>query len=463
MRTITSLYRFFPGVFLLLTVSCKKYLNVEPPVDQVTTAQAFADDASATTALRGLYAQMSSSNSFFFANGGMTFYTGLTGDELLNSKNSKSYAPYASDAIPATDFYLSNYLWLPAYKFIYEANAIIENTTASTAISAPVKAQLIGEAKFIRAFCHFYLLNCFGPIPLATTTSYEVTSSLTRSDSATVYKQIIQDLVDAVGILPEAYPTGDKGRVNKWAAQAFLNRVYLYTHDWNDASTGAAAVIGSGAYSMEALSNVYLTSSQEAIFQLLPAYFEDNTAEGYQFVPSSAMAKPAYSLSAVMMSAFDSGDQRRVEWVDSNIVAGSIYYYPYKYKTRLSTPASEYYVVLRLGEQYLILAEAQAQLGNISAAVQSLDVIRTRAGLVPLAQSNPGIDQADLFQAINHENQVEFFCEWGHRWFDLKRLGMIDAVLGTEKSSVWHPTAALFPIPNEEILANPNLTQNAGY
>ncbi|HVS96209.1 MAG TPA: RagB/SusD family nutrient uptake outer membrane protein, partial [Puia sp.] len=188
-----------------------------------------------------------------------------------------------------------------------------------------------------------------------------------------------------------------------------------------------------------------------------------NTAEGYQFVPSSASIKPSYGLSSVVLAAFEPGDQRRLDWVDSNKIAGTVYYYPYKYKTRLATPALEYYVVLRLGEQYLIEAEAEAQLGSLTAAIASLDKIRVRAGLPAVAQTNPGIGQADLLAAIDHENQVEFFCEWGHRWFDLKRLGRINAVLGAEKPAVWHPTDALYPIPNNEILTNPNITQNAGY
>jgi hypothetical protein len=64
-----------------------------------------------------------------------------------------------------------------------------------------------------------------------------------------------------------------------------------------------------------------------------------------------------------------------------------------------------------------------------------------------------------MMKAIMQERRVELFGEWGHRFFDLKRTGTIDAVLGVEKST-WKSTAALFPIPYNETLLNPNLTPN---
>jgi hypothetical protein len=57
---------------------------------------------------------------------------------------------------------------------------------------------------------------------------------------------------------------------------------------------------------------------------------------------------------------------------------------------------------------------------------------------------------------------VEFFAEWGHRWFDLKRTGTVEAILGAEKG-VWYPNAALYPIPVLELQKNAFLIQNAGY
>jgi hypothetical protein len=465
MNNYISKYKtiLIPAILCLQMSSCKKFVEAKPPIDQLTTAEVFSDDASAESAMRGLYIQMRGGNTYLFANGGMTLFTGLTGDELVNRTASATYDPYAKNAIISTDYTIDNYIWLDAYKYIYQANALIENTQASPSLSAPVKQQITGEAKFIRAFCHFYLFNLFGTIPLSTTTDYKVTSIQERADSATVYAQIVLDLKDATQTLSASYPSDDKGRVNKWAAVSLLNRVYLYTRDWKDAEQGAAAVINSGMYSLDSLNAVFLAASDEAILQLTPTSFSSNTTEGFDFVPSSPTTRPTFLINSNLLNAFEPGDERRIAWIDSSIIGGSTYYYPYKYKVRSSSPPVEYYIILRLGEQYLIQAEALAQEGNLSQAMASLDMIRTRAGLPSIAMTDPVISQQDLLQAIYHEEQVELFAEWGHRWFDLKRTGRIDQVLGSEKSSVWAPTDAYYPIPNNEILSNPRLTQNPGY
>jgi hypothetical protein len=64
--------------------------------------------------------------------------------------------------------------------------------------------------------------------------------------------------------------------------------------------------------------------------------------------------------------------------------------------------------------------------------------------------------------SITHERQTELFCEWGHRWLDLKRTGQAGAVLAPIKSQ-WTPDAQLYPIPQQELTVDPNLTQNPGY
>ena len=118
-------------------------------------------------------------------------------------------------------------------------------------------------------------------------------------------------------------------------------------------------------------------------------------------------------------------------------------------------------MVLRFAELYLIRAEARAQqnkLTGANSAASDINVIRTRAGL----SNTTATTQAALLLAVEKERQVELFTEWGHRWFDLRRTGRIDAVLSAVKPT-WKPTAALFPIPYLEIQRNPLLTQNNGY
>src|SRR5690606_1595819 len=104
-------------------------------------------------------------------------------------------------------------------------------------------------------------------------------------------------------------------------------------------------------------------------------------------------------------------------------------------------------------------AESQFQRGEVSVGLPYLNAIRIRASLPPLIGGN----KETLLEAVQQERKVEFFTELGHRFFDLKRTGRANAVLTPIKPS-WGDTDLLFPIPETELLLNPNLLpQNEGY
>ncbi len=115
-------------------------------------------------------------------------------------------------------------------------------------------------------------------------------------------------------------------------------------------------------------------------------------------------------------------------------------------------------MMLRLTEQFLIRAECYAHLNDINRSKADIDLIRSRASLPNTSAST----QTDLLLAIEQERRIEFFAEWGHRWFDLNRTGRSDQILPPIKSG-WQTTDKLYPIPLTEIRLNPSLTQNAGY
>jgi hypothetical protein len=359
--------------------------------------------------------------------------------------------------------------WTTAYTYIYYANAIIEGVNKSTGITTAAKERYIGEAKFIRAFTHFYLVNLYGDVPLITSTDYELNAQIGRTSSESVYKQIIADLTDAFELLKTAYvttaayPTA-RVRPNKWAVAALLARVYLYQRNWQQAETFASAVIGATDYTLETdLNNVFLGASKEAIWQLLPVIDVVNTSEGNSFVPSNSLFAPNYKLTDTLIKTFEPGDQRKVAWTKTATVSGTPYTYPVKYKVRINTtpptPPKEYNMVLRLAEQYLIRAEARAKQNNVVDAKSDLNVIRKRA----LLGDTPANDSASVLKAIAAERKIEFFAEWGHRWFDLKRTGKADEILSIIKGNNWQSTDVLYPIPSTQILKNNKLTQNQGY
>ncbi len=306
---------------------------------------------------------------------------------------------------------------------------------------------------------YFYLLNLYGGIPIVATTDYNVNAILPRSSVYSVYDFIIQDLTDARKVLKPSYPSAGRARPNLYTADALLARVYLYKGQYEQADAMASEIINSGNYSLVDLNSVFLDGSNEAIWQLPAVGTSYQTSEGYTFIPSSTFLAPAFQITNSLIDSFEQGDQRKTAWISPwTTNAGVNYNFPYKYKKRTLDTPQEGYVVFRLAEQYLIRAEALAQQNKLDSARADLNAIRTRAGLANSTASS----QAQILKAVMHERQTELFCEWGNRWFDLKRTGAIDAVLGAVKPG-WQSDAALLPISNTEILNDPFLTQNPGY
>jgi hypothetical protein len=166
-----------------------------------------------------------------------------------------------------------------------------------------------------------------------------------------------------------------------------------------------------------------------------------------------------YAITSTLANAFEAGDQRKEMWLKANLINGENWYYPFKYKARVSSPITEYLVVLRLAEVVLIRAEARVQQNNLPGAVDDLNMIRKRAGLGNTSAGN----KEEIIQSIEDERQTELFVEWGHRWFDLKRTNHANAVLGILKAPNWQPSDVWYPIPLQEIQRNPALVQNEGY
>jgi hypothetical protein len=468
MQTLTRFSRRLLLPALLGLGSCN-FLDVGAPPTQVVDTTVYSADASATAGVLGIYIGLTSRGTAVpgIANdAALSTFLGLAADELLFATT--TYDEYRLNQVnPAGNGPSS--LWSQAYTNIYQCNTAVAGLTASPALTASLKTQLLGEAKFLRAFNYFYLSNIFGDVPLVLTTDYSVSSTLPRTPKADVYAAVVADLLDAQKLLGVAYPvSNERTRVNQAAATALLARVYLYQQNWAAAETQASAVLAqTSLYSLPALGQVFLSSSQEAIWQLRRAgTVSTNTAEGGYFVPVSLTVAPtaSYQLTNTLFSAFGTPDNRRTTWTNSYTVAGTTYRYPFKYQQRVATAsagvATEYSVVLRLAEQYLIRAEARIKQGKVADGLVDLNVVRARAGAPALSTA---LSQADALLAVENERRLELFTEYGHRWFDLIRTGRVAAVLGPYKGAAWDANDNVWPIPATQLLANPSLTQNPGY
>lgn len=453
----------------LVFTSCEDLIFVPTPATELVQEKVFQDDATALAAMASVYGKLADGSSF--ADGGqysITLFEALYTDELT------SFTSVASSS-PRIEFYLNKVTpqnivvsstWTRCYEIIYECNRILEGLSLSSKVSLSLQKQLWGEALFIRAFSHFYLMLLFGDIPLVTTSDYRSNSVVSRTAESEIYNQIISDLVGAKETLSDIYPSDERVRVNRGAALALLSRVYLYHGDLEKAEIASTEIISNTIqYDLLAdLNSVFLKTSKEAIWQLLPAGGAYNyTNEGANFI---LLAPPTtWALKTELCDAFEHGDLRRKYWVDSLRSDSGLttWYFSFKYKERqTNATGSEYSMVLRLSEQYLIRAEARAKLNKLvgeNSAESDVNTIRIRAGLPNTIAST----QDELLNAIEEERRFELFTEWGHRFFDLKRNNRLTTILGVTKPN-WNSADALLPIPQSEMLLNPNLKpQNPGY
>jgi len=470
-------------ITICLITSCKKFIEVNSPSTSTNASVVYNTDAQAISVLTGIYAKMGTSILSSPTILAMPVFTGLSADELtLFDINNTSLGSYYSNTLSSQN---PESFWFQVYPVIFVANSAVEGLNGSTSLTPTVKQQLLGEAKFIRAFCYFYLTNLYGNVPLVLTTDYKKNALLAKTGKDMVYQQIVTDLKDAQQLLSENYLSGsltaysgnpEKVRPTKWAATALLARAYLYVGDWANAEAQAGSVINNSTlYSLDSLNGVFLKNSNEAIWQLQPVRNEtfSNTQEGVFFnLPSTGpdLAQYPVYLSDGVLNSFEPNDLRKSKWINSVVVSISggpkTFYYPFKYKIgQVNTAVAEYSMVLRLAEQYLIRAEAEANGagGGINAAIADINKIRNRAGL---ADYSGATDKSSLLATILHERQVELFTEWGHRWFDLKRTNNVDAVMHIvtpQKGGTWETTDQLYPIPVTELQKNSSLVQNPGY
>jgi hypothetical protein len=462
-------------VLMLLLAGCKKAVEPDPPVSLIIGSQAYASDASAIGVISSMYSYMSQQKNFAQGTMSVGALTGLASDELQPYPSMPFTLFYTNTITP--EQFLPQYFWYDAYTNIYTCNAALIGMPSATGMSAPVKKQLVAEAKFLRAFFYFYLVNLFGDVPLTITTDYRINNMLSRAPASQVYGLILQDLKEALPDLSSDFVDGylqkvsERVRPTKWAAAALLSRVYLYLQDWNNSEAQATQVVNRSEFVLEPnLNNVFLFTSKEAIFQLESLPGGINTFEGDMYLLNALGLDNFYrpfALRKAFVSLFEPGDIRLSKWIGRAALTSSstpdTLYFPLKYKLRYNPPiTTEYLMVLRLAEQYLIRAEARAQQGNLSGAKDDLNMIRLRAGLGQTTANT----KAEILNAIAHERQVELFTEWGHRWMDLKRTGAMDSVMkkvALEKGTTWQPHYRVFPIPQYDINQNPNLVQNPGY
>lgn len=390
-----------------------------------------------------------------------------------------NYAPFSQHGIPVDNPIVASY-WQNNYTGIGRANDLLKNVPGmkDSLFTGSRKQELLGEARFLRAYFYFNLLKAYGAVPLVTQpyNSFNADFTIERSPVDVIFQQIVADLTIAESSLPVSYAGGadTRGRATQGTAKALLAKAYLSMKKYDSAAIKAQDVINSPVYTLvsgsAAYSNMFTVSgknSTESVFEI-------------QYVSSSAQANGLFSFympvngipagqqtgsyqiapTDKIVNAYEAGDIRKNAALGLTTTTTPVSYVN-KY-VRLTNGTEPDIIALRLADIILVNAEALDKLGKHSEAAAMLNIIRRRAfGLpttTPSAHDFPaaGETDADLALAIENERFKELAFE-GHRFYDLVRTGRAAAVLGISANQT------LWPIPLRELGRNPRLVQNPGY
>jgi hypothetical protein len=436
---------------LVISISCEDVLEPKP-VDILTDDLVLNEPNDVSNVEIGLY-------SAFRGIVTNTIISGdFTADMLIHNGTFSQYRELGTKQITSANAAAAA-LWSNIYSAVYVANFIFEKLPAVGGVTTAQRNQTMGTAYFLRGLSYFYGVNTFGGIPNVKTTSINDNRNIARADVGEIEDLIENDFEDALDLLPEE-PV-NAGFVGKDAVRAALARFYLYTKQWSNAERYASQVIGTNRYSLEPdFSTIVLQDfTDEAIFEIGynitddPGTLNNLFKSRREIIPSNQLI--------VALASDASGDRfSSIEFNVINLGGSDNGWTVSKYGT--ADEDNNNVVVFRLGEMYLIRAEARANLNKVSgegSALQDLNVLRARAK-APLIEI---ASQAQTLQLIEDERRMELAFE-GHRWYDLVRTGRVNAVMSAFSPN-WKTTYERWPIPQTEIQNNPALAeqQNPGY
>lgn len=387
---------------------------------------------------------------------------------------------------------------------ISNANNIICNIddiyAASTDMTQAEHDEWKSEALCWRAFNLFRMAQLWGDVPMITIIPPAITSENIeevyeayypkRTPVGEVYDQIIEDLDYACEHGP-AVDVSNKMLFSKAFAYGLRARVYAEKdhQDWNKVASDCQAVENMGFTLMEDYGEMWAYDDNDATRNTAESIFEVTWSRNSgnwlwmmyhrnAYNPDDSFTWIKWSTpSRDLIKAYDeAGDTERKNATIIYDECGWSQYYPadnYAFMHKMPTNASSA-ILMRLGEIYLLHAEALTMTGDLSGAARYVNLIRERAGLGDLPAS-ASASQSAMLQAVLDERRLELAFE-GFRFYDLARHDMIkevhDAMSDPSSSrydSYWQTRTPLtdetilYPVPQDAIDKNTNLEQNPGY
>lgn len=474
-------------ILTVLSLSCSDFLEQEPG-PQVSIEEQLATTAGVKMALTGTYGSLESllrSENFAtygdLQSGNLSFSPTPSGSNRgqisvpVNIENSYNFADRADDS----DF---ESFYDDAYDVINQANLILENAESLEDATNGQISEIMAEAYAVRGFTHYLLLRVYAQAlnnPLSdlgivykTSTLKEELDYPERLSISESMEKVIMDLELARSSFTgsQALEGPEYSYFNKINAEALLSKVYLSVNQYDKSIELAQEVLNNSAVSLmtteEYLSEweKFSTPVSEILLELVPPRDQEGDLGGslqqyYGFNETSIYGD--YVASQDLLSLYEDGDVRGAPlYIEADlptVVEGQLqeetYYFSRKFQGEPGIP------VIRLSEMYLIQAEAFFQKGNLVEALHSLNIIRERAGINPLQETE------GLLEEILLERRREFAFE-NQYFFDLKRIGKgvvrMECIATTCNLDYPSPYFVL-PIPQKNINLNENLQQNEGY
>jgi starch-binding outer membrane protein, SusD/RagB family len=485
----------FIVVIVLVFSSCSDDFLNRNPKGNLTAETFFENEEHAVWATNAIYANF---RSWEYCGLPYLGATDIVSDDA-DKGSTENDGPYLKEVddfqFDATNQTFST-IWRGHYQTISRANIAI-NRIPDINMPDALKDRLIGEAKFLRAFNFFRLVQWFGDVPLVLTQltddQYFTTKRNTRTE---IYAQIEKDLTDAIAALPEKskYKAEDLGRVTKGAAKGILAKLYMIDKKYDKALTLCEEIISSGEYNLMPNYNQIFTQAgengSESIFEIGSVALQAsivgsgatpfNMVQGVRGVPNLGWGfnRPSDDL----IANYEPGDPRRQATIiyvgevlpdGSTIVQDNPEILDERFNQKawvgkhpgLQDNGPGNIRLLRYADIILLAAEAANELGNATKALEYVNMTRKRArGTNTFILKDLTITNKDALRtAIRRERRSELAMEQ-HRWFDLQRWGIQNEVM----TKVGKPFVAnkheLFPLPQTEIdLGGGSLSQNPGY
>ena len=359
----------------------------------------------------------------------------LFGGELTTKQSTNSLD--LINSLASANNSLIKEAWQGYYKALMQVNNVY--SIAQDLPEGSQKNQVLGECHYFRAYIHLCLVTRYGDVPLM---KENTDAKVSRTPAAEVWAFIKDELDKSMSLLGTPTTTA---YLSKDAATALRARVALYTGDKTLAKNLAESLIADARYGLDSYDKIFRGgNNKEVIFAFSCLTIESSIAISTLFYsynhPNSGSY--VYAPAKEVMNMFADTDTRKEVSITTMDNLNFMNKYPSGQK------GTDPVVISRIGEMYLISAEAQGLTNGLS----RLNDLRAFRGLPAVY---PGTEAA-FIDAILDERRHELLCE-GHRWYDLVRLGKAVEKLGILE----HMT--LMPIPEAERQVNKNLTQNKGY